>query len=512
MRRVALASTLLSAMAYGLCFPPAAVRGLGWIVLVPFLLAIRRSSGIEAASLAWLWTVVAAYAVGDWFPWSVSTYYQQPVAVGIAFFAGVSSIMGAPYFVAFAVCYRAVAYTSGAVRPLLVAAVWVVADWGRTNLVSGNPWALFGYSQSGVGPLIQIADLTGVYGLSFVLVAVNAALAEGWIALRDGERSSRPRAAAGAGAAAAVVGLVLLYGGLRLSSAPPITAAVSGTRVGVVQGNLDLGSQWRPQFYGQNLDAYMQLSMEALRSERPAVLFWPESAMTFFLEEEPLYRRAIARVLERYGAELVAGAPRFSGSPAAPVYFNTAFLLSSQGTIIESYDKQRLLPFAEYFPIRHLDFLRRRFARVREFTPGVSTALLPTAAGLAGVVICNEAVFPDIPAARVRAGATYLVNLANDTWVSDPKFSAQLFDIVALRAVEQRRFLVRASTAGFSAIVDPWGRTRAMAPPFERAWIVGEIDTADTLSPYCVYGDVFAYGCMGIVAVVLVNGRRARTV
>jgi apolipoprotein N-acyltransferase len=272
-----------------------------------------------------------------------------------------------------------------------------------------------------------------------------------------------------------------------------------------VQGNLDLGSQWRQEFYGRNLDVYMQLSVEALRAERPAVVYWPESAMTFFLEEENLHRGALGRMLEPFDAELVAGAPRVTGSRAAPSYHNTAFLISPAGTIVASYDKQRLLPFAEYFPVRRLDFLRRRFARVREFTPGPSTDLLPTAAGRAGVVICNEAVFPDIPSARVRDGATYLVNLANDTWVSDPKFSAQLFDIVSLRAVEQRRYLVRASTAGFSAIVDPWGRTLAMAEPFARSWIAGEVGTADSLTPYCRFGDLFAYGCIGVAGAVVMR-------
>jgi apolipoprotein N-acyltransferase len=502
---LALAGTIGSAVAYGLCFPPVELRSLAWVVLVPFFVAIRRAGSLGAGLLAWLWTVVAAYAVGDWFPWSVSTYYQQPIAVGIAFFAGVSSIMGAPYFIAFAACYRAMARTPAAVRPLLVAAAWTGADWSRANLASGNPWALFGYSQSGVGPLIQIVEVTGVYGLSFVLAAMNAAVAEGWMAFRVEGPRARRHSAAGLGLATMVLAFVLSYGFVRLDAAPPIDAPVAGTRVAIVQGNLDLGSQWRQEFYGRNLDVYMQLSVEALRAERPAVVYWPESAMTFFLEEENLHRGALGRMLEPFDAELVAGAPRVTGSRAAPSYHNTAFLISPAGTIVASYDKQRLLPFAEYFPVRRLDFLRRRFARVREFTPGPSTDLLPTAAGRAGVVICNEAVFPDIPSARVRDGATYLVNLANDTWVSDPKFSAQLFDIVSLRAVEQRRYLVRASTAGFSAIVDPWGRTLAMAEPFARSWIAGEVGTADSLTPYCRFGDLFAYGCIGVAGAVVLR-------
>jgi apolipoprotein N-acyltransferase len=490
-------ATVASGAAYGLCYPPTGLRALGWAVLVPFRVSIRRAGAGGALALAWLWTVVAAYAVGDWFPWSVSTYYQQPIAVGITFFVGVSSVMAAPYYCGFAAAYRAIARVPRPAAPLLVAAAWVAAEWSRANLLTGNPWALFGYSQSRVPLVAQVADVTGVYGLSFVLVAVGFR-----------------RAGLSLSIASCTVALVLGYGAARLRSipSPDVEATGTATRIGVVQGNLDLGSQWRQDFYGRNLDVYMQLTLEVLRAERPAVVFWPESAMTFFLDDEPLYRAALGRLLAPYQAQLIAGAPRFTGARHDPDYYNTAFLLSPQGTILAWYDKRRLLPFAEYFPMRQLDFLRRRFARVREFTPGVSDALLPTPAGPAGVVICNEAVFPEIPAARVRAGAAYLVNLANDTWVSDAKFSAQLFDIVVLRAIEQRRYLVRASTAGYSAVVDQWGGVRAVTDPFTRSWIVGSVHALDTVTPYARVGDLFAYACIalwrGLGAVRLTATRR----
>ena len=506
-----LLATLVSAVAYGLCFPPVSVRALAFGAITPLLVSIRRAGRVEALLLAWLWTVVAAYAVGDWFPWSVSTYYQQPIVIGIAFFAGVSSIMAAPYFVAFAACYRAMARTRWATLPLCVAAAWAGAEWCRTTFLTGNPWALFGYSQGGVGVLLQIADITGVYGVSFVLVAVNAALAEAWLAARSNDHSAR-QAIGGLRLAGLALAVVVGYGVVRLGSAPPAEPPSSGVKIGIIQGNLDLGSQWRQEFYGRNLDVYMGLTLQALRAEKPALVFWPESAMTFFLDDEPLYRSALGRILAPSNAQLIAGAPRFTGSRDDPQYYNTAFLLSPKGEILGWYDKQRLLPFAEYFPVRSLDFLRRRFARVREFTPGVSDSLLPTPAGMAGIVICNEAVFPEIPAARVRAGSAYLVNLANDTWVSDTKFSAQLFDIVSLRAVEQRRYLVRASTSGFSAIVDPWGRVQAVTEPFTRAWIVGSIEGGDVLTPYCRFGDLFALTCIGLTCAVLVAGGIGATI
>jgi apolipoprotein N-acyltransferase len=231
----------------------------------------------------------------------------------------------------------------------------------------------------------------------------------------------------------------------------------------------------------------------------PAVVFWPENALTFFLPEEPLYRAAIASVLGPNSAELVTGGPRRDGARTT-IYYSSVFLLSPQGSISGTYDKQRLLPFGEYFPFAAIDVLRRHFARAREFAPGALSAPLTTAAGRAGVTICNEAMFPDIAATRVREGAVYLVDPANDTWLT-PKFSAQQFDIVTLRSVEQRRYLVRASTAGPSAIVDPLGRVVRRTEFFTQTAFTDEIRPSTIVTPYCRMGDLFAWVCT-VVAIV----------
>src|SRR5207244_9773452 len=142
--------------------------------------------------------------------------------------------------------------------------------------------------------------------------------------------------------------------------APPDAQAVP---IAVVQGSLDLGAQWRPEFYGENLEVYLRLTYQALRERESTVVFWPESAMTFFLDEEPLYRKAIARIILPPGVQLVAGGPRAVRS-SPPVYYNLAFLLSPDGSIVARYDTQRLLAFAEYVPLEGLAVLRGRFARV----------------------------------------------------------------------------------------------------------------------------------------------------
>lgn len=499
-------ATAASGVLYALAFPTAGLQPLAWVALVPFLVAVRRARRLRTAVLlGWLWMLVMGYTVADWLVGGVARYFDQPLAVGVAIFFYVATFMAGLEYMAFAAAYRTLATRPRALVPLLAAAAWVAAEFARANLLTGNPWALLGYSQIGILPLMQIADVTGVYGIGFVIVAVNAALAELWLA-RDLGAGARRQALAGLGLAGTAVAVVLAYGeaSLRLRHLIPDTPE---QRVGLVQGNLDVGQQWRAEYYGRNLEAYLRLTDDLLaRPDAPAVVFWPENALTFLLADEPRYRTAIGRVLAAGGAELVTGGPRVSsGDP--PRYHSSVFLLAPGGDIRATYDKQKLLVFGEYFPLASIDLLRR-FARVREFSPGAPSPPLPTAIGPAGVTICNEAMFPEIAAARAREGATYLVDPANDTWLT-PKFSAQQFDIVTLRAVEQRRYLVRASTAGPSAIVDPLGRVVTRSAFFTRAALTGTIRPSTYVTPYARLGDAFAWACVAVTALAVARrGRR----
>lgn len=511
MSRVRLAAAafgaLASAVLYSVCFPPANLAFLAWVALVPLLVAIRRTPLAGALILTWAFTVATAYATGDWFPRAVSVYYNQSALVGIGFFLAVSSFMAGPGTIAFALCYRVLARRRGPALPLLAGAAWVTGEIVRARL-AGNPWVLLGYSQVDVTALVQIGDLTGVYGVGFVVASVNAALAELWLAWRDG-RPLRP-AVLGVAVAGGIVVLTLAYGVARLSAGIPESGGDEPVKVAVVQGNLDLGSQWRPEFYGENLRTYLQLTLQALHDGRPALVIWPENAMSFFLDDEPLYRSAIAEVLSAGQVQLVAGGPRVVGE-ADRRYFNSAFLLAPDGTTLGLYDKQRLLPFAEYFPFPSFDFLHRNFGRVREFTAGApGPALLPTIAGAAGVAICNEAMYPEIVAEHARAGAEYLINLSNDSWIPDATFSEITFNKVRFRAIEQRRYLVRASTSGPSAIVDPFGRVLARGGVLSRGVIAGTVRPQHTRTLYGRAGDAFAALCAASVMAGMILPSRRR--
>jgi apolipoprotein N-acyltransferase len=515
---------LVSAALYGLSFPPDGWPALAWVALVPFLVALQTLTPRAALGLAWLSGIVMAWTVTDFLPRAIATYYQQTALFGAALFVVVVTLMCCPSHVLFALWYRSRARPAGARGVLLTGAAWAAAELMRGRL-QGNPWGTLAYTQAGLRPLVQIADVTGVYGVSFALVAVNAALAELVLAVRDRDV---PRRAAlrGLAAAGAVAAVVLGYGIVRLATMPPSApagrapaaaggaptrAAPPGVRVAVVQGNVDLGRHWRFELYGENLRDYLRLTASALADDDAALVVWPENAMTFFVEDEPLYRRAIGRVLAADGAELLAGGVS-GGSGPAPVYRNSAFLLAPSGEVVARYDKQRLLPFAEYFPLATVGFLNRRFGGVRQFTPGAPTPPLPTVAGAAAIVTCNEALFPALVATRVAAGAEIIVTLANDGWLGDRRYSARVVDACRLRAVEQRRYLVRAASSGGSAIVDPTGDVIAASAPFTAAVIAGTIVPARARTLYGRVGDAFALLCAAAVAASVGAGYARRSV
>jgi len=494
------ACVALTALLFALAFPPAKQRLLAWVALVPFLVALRRARTLRGAlALATATGVAMAWSIGRWMPGSIETYYLQPRLVGWAFFFAVALVMVCPYYVAFAWLERRIARWPLPWRPLLVAAAWTAAELARGRLLTGtpvfigNPWGLMGYSQAGAPLWMQTAALGGVYAVGFVLVAANAGLAELWPGRARWRDGRLQRAIAFAFAPTL---LAAAYGGWALSASGPSQAAAGrAVRVAWVQPNLSVGSVWRRDLYGRNLEAHLDLTAVALAEEpAPQIVFWPESAMSFFLEQEPLYRAAIERLLARTGTELVAGAPRSAGDGMGP-YWNSIYLLRPGDGIVARYDKRFLVPFGEYFPFGGVGLLRREFGPAREFTAGAGDQLLPTAAGPAGILVCNEGMLPEVAGQRVAAGATYLVNPSNDTWIPDDTFAALQFDVISYRAVEQRRWLVRASSTGPSALVDPQGRVHERTPPFVPAVAAGTLVGRLDRSPYGRLGDTFALAC-----------------
>ncbi len=488
-------AALVSAGLLVLAFPPFGWSTLAWVALAPLLVALR-SAGLGArVGLGVLWTLASGLGLGSWMPEAVAEYTQQPLVVGWGFLLGLTLFTAAPFYAAFAAVYGPLSRLPAS--PLFIAAALTAAELARSRLLNGSPIYLgvspggsLGYSQAGVLPVVQVAAWLGVYGVSFALAAVNAALADAFVALRAGglDRRARQGLALAGAVALATAGSGALA--LRAADHPSVR---DGVEIALVQAALDPSSRWSEQGPYRTLEVHLRMTAELLAERPPALVFWPEAALTFFVEQESLYREAIAKLLAKTDTELMVGAPRSEG-PDGPPYRNSIYVMDGSGELRARYDKEYLLPFMEYFPAG-IDMLRRSFGRLRVFSSGGETAPLPTRAGRAGILICNEGMLPQFAGERVAAGAEYLVNPSNDGWIPHPSYLGQQFDMVALRAVEQRMYLVRVSDVGPSAIVDPWGRVPSRTEPLTRAVLRGRIRPARERSLYGRTGDLFAGLC-----------------
>lgn len=489
---------LLSVILHTLALPPWKVPFLAWFALIPFLFVVRQLQPRRAALAGLFWGTAAAWGFGYWVPPALASYYEQSVWFGYAFSLAASVVFCGSYYAGFAASACWVGKrTRGVRRVLLVSELWIVWEVARAELLSGDPWLLFGYALLPYGRLVQIADLGGVYLLSFLLVVANASILEAF-AQRTRCLLVLP---------AALVVSAYAYGATRLAQPLPDSPRLP---VMVVQGNNDLGSQWREEFYGEGLRQYIHLSLEGAKGRPVELMIWPESAVTFFLAHEPLYQKSIARLLRATEADLIVGAPHYEDpDPARPWFFNSAFYMTADGQIRDRYDKVHLLPFAEYFPLKTIGFLRRRFERVRFFTPGADAKLLDTRFGRVATVICFEGIFPDLVRRQMAAGAFFLINLSNDAWLGTGAGPEQHLQMVALRAIENRTWVIRATTTGISTIIDPFGRIVSRTKSSVATTLEAEIVPMQVATLYKHVGDSFAYFCLltSILAAALIATR-----
>jgi apolipoprotein N-acyltransferase len=297
------------------------------------------------------------------------------------------------------------------------------------------------------------------------------------------------------------------YGALRLYQyAAPTDGAP--LRIALVQGDIPAKHRWQPMYYASTLLKYASVTSHGLAGARPDLTIWPEFAVSFYLDKELLLGAQLGEFARRLQTPLLLGAPRFEATEQGPRYYNSAYLFSSTGELTAVYDKLRLVPFAEYRPFSLPRLLSHSPDAPSEFTPGTQSTIFPLPNGRFGVTICYEAAYPSLTRRLVQAGAQLLVNISNDTWLGEaPAAVEQHFAMNVLRAVENRRALVRVATAGISGFVDPTGRPAAVSTAKEGV-MRGETSLRQELTLYARWGDWFSCCCLGFSLVGLLWATR----
>ncbi|MFN8543364.1 MAG: apolipoprotein N-acyltransferase [Candidatus Binatia bacterium] len=487
---------------YGLAMPPVDRPELAWLTLVPLLVAIRGCTLRVALGLGALWGLVASWAVTWWLVPAVAHYFRIGIApaaaaMSVAYVLALSCTAG-PFAAAAAWFLRR---TSPPVATLAIPALWVVAELVRARGLS-DPWALLGYTQHANVGLIQVAAVTGVYGVSFIVALGNAALAEAIARMWAG----RPFADAARvlGAPATVIASLWLVGAAAL---PPPSTEPELHPVAVVQTNVPPAYEWTRGYAERQLAEHLGATARLLRDIHPALVVWPENALTLYYEHEPMVARQLRTVARSAAIDLLFGAPRHADGRT----FNSARLVTRTGYDTATYDKQRLVPFAEMSPLASP--VPAAAAETPEhFTAGTTAGVLPAFVPT-GVSICHEILYPDVIEASVRAGAELLVNIANDGWLDGGTgfASRQHFAMAALRAVETRRYVVRAATTGISGVIDPYGRVLATQATATAGIVTASVAARGEMTPYVLAGDAFGLTCALAIPLLAAAGSRRRT-
>ena len=488
----------LFAASYALGMPGYDIPALPFFCWIPFfLLSVSAKSFRRAAIRGFLAGIAANLLLFYWIAYAVAVMGKLGCPLACLAVSLLSAYVGM-YFSAGGFIALRLVRRFGFAGLWAFPFAWIGLEFARSVLLSGFPWVLFGYSLAGSTTLMQAADLAGVFGLGFLLVTANVSL------YRAGECLMRREYRVGAifiAGLAAILLFLAAYGTHRIGE---LGARPSGgsLRVGIAQGGIDQNRKWDPDFQGETLAIYKELSREA-RSKGAEVIVWPETAAPFFYGWEREQSREVDRVALEGGIPLIFGAPWFSPSEGGK-YYNSVFILNGRSVPEGRYDKRHLVPFGEYVPLKSILFFVRKLTEGGEdSSAGTVPALLPVAGGLAGASVCYEAVFPGIIRESVLSGAQWLVNVTNDAWFGDTVAPLQHLAMARMRAVEFRRPIVRAANSGVSALIDTRGVATETLGLFRAGTLVGEIVPRSGETLYAKTGEIFAISCTIIAFLIL---------
>lgn len=432
-------------------FPKFGFAFLAWTALAPFFIALKqaRDSG-EALTLG---LILAAVFFGGSLSW------LRYVSVFGWFFV---VFLESCFLLVFAIASREIFRTKNKPLQLIgVPAAWVFTEFLRSEIpVFGFGWNLIGYSQQPYVPVIQIAALFGAYGLGFLIVAANVAVAgilEAFCSvLREADSAIHKRITGYFFSLIVILSGLLGYGFYRLSGGQPFVQK-GELRIALIQGNIPQSVKWEPLAKDKILEIYEQLTRLAA-FESPHMILWPEAAFPGYFNRDYDAQQVLALV-RSLSIPLVLGAPHYEDSRTA---FNSAYLMDPGGAIKARYDKLRLVPFGEYVPIKPLLGWLEPMAYslgVSDFSAGKDSVVFHLQNGEIsfGTIICFEDIFPAIAREFSRKGTDFLAVLTNDAWFGPTGAPYQHLQASVFRAVENGIPVVRAANTGVSAFISSRG-------------------------------------------------------
>jgi apolipoprotein N-acyltransferase len=498
---------LLSGLLLFLSFPKFGSGILAWAALVPLFYALRDKKPWEGFKTGFLTGLIAHAGILYWISHVVVQYGNLPVHAGIS-----AVLLLAAYLSFYTACFAmGVVFLREKGNAVFLSAplLWTLLEFVRSHLLTGFPWENLAHSQYLYLNIIQIADITGTYGITFTIVLINAVLYNVLAAHLRGGRYPAVEIAV----ACAIVVVIYGYGHFRTADIQESLKRAANVEVALVQGNIDQNIKWDTRYQSETLEIYRTLSLRDIPAQG-GLIVWPETAAPFYFERADTLRTAVFDLVRISGRSLLFGSPYCEERNGMVSFMNSAYLIQSDGVVAGRYDKVHLVPYGEYVPLRKLfPFISKLVAGIGDFRPGKGFDPIVSDGRRFGVLICYEAIFPEAARDYKQKKADLLVNITNDAWFGRTSAPYQHLSMTVFRAVENRLYLVRAANTGISAVIDPVGKILAQTDLFERTVLKCGVKFIDERTFYTAYGDLFVYLCgIALIPYYFIKRRRRKNV
>ncbi len=483
-----------------------AIGFLEWVSMIPLVMGAMMLCGNEETSLwkSYRYGFLAVYAYYFViYHWIVNLYpldfvgmdNASSLAVVLAGWFGLpllQAVVGGLVFLAFRLTYRSGALSrSPILAPLCFAALWTVFEWSSTIGWTGVPWGRLCLGQATLLPMLQISSVFGSYAVSFLLLAVNGFFA--FAILYQAKRTLGISLAAG-----------LLFGNLLFGLIAQNRDFKTETRVkaAVIQGNINSHDKWGTNGTQKMMDIYTELTDQAV-AEGARLVVWPETTLPFELNESGHMMQALSALAEKNDIYLMVGALYYDEHLERS--YNSLYMILPNGEFSEQrYDKQHLVPFGEYVPMRKvittiIPPLGELSALEDDILPGKGSGLIDSEWGKIGSLICFDSIYETLSRSSVRDGAEIMVISSNDSWFFDSAAVYQHQVQAQLRAIETGRYFLRSANTGISTILSPSGEILTWLDPLTEGYSVCEISFRESRTIYSVIGNAFVYACMAFV-------------
>jgi apolipoprotein N-acyltransferase len=492
---------IFSGALLALSFPKYGSGYLAWIALIPLFQAISESSSVrQGLFLGFICGMICNIGLIYWITFVVVNYGYLPIYLGI-----ILMLLLACYLSLYTALFSAgIIFFRRKVALYFAAPVlWICLEYGKSYLFSGFPWENLGYSQFSNQNLIQFADISGVFGLSFLIVLVNSSIFE-----LVTKRTRREFILAGV--AVLITSCILIYGITRSSQVEKALRSAPQIGVSLIQGNIDQSKKWNDAFQKQTVKIYEQLSLQNAPPEG-GLIVWPETAVPFNYQDINSFQKKISSVAWNTKSWFIFGSTSYRKTEGNTDYYNSAYLLSPAGELKGKYDKVHLVPYGEYVPLRTiLPFIKKLTTGMGDFSTGMGYDPVVMDGKKIGILICYEGILSFAARTYKKCGVELLVNITNDAWFGATSAPFQHFSMSVFRAVETRLYLIRAANTGISGIVDPLGRVVALTNIFEETALRGNIKFPNIKTIYAQYGDILVVACFILVlfySILVFQGR-----